>query len=167
MYKTPEKFIEPEAVKEFHKDSEKLGMLQDNDNWYITPEWVECFKEHKNKIEILALNGDPWAQYNLGNIYFCGYLYSSLEEFTKHYEKDALTGSEWLEKAARQGFVAAVDNLAVLGTSKEAERLREISKEVEKENPEFIQKSKDNENIPIIMPSFFEKVWEIAYSKNS
>ena len=164
MYQTPKQFIEPEEVKEFHRDSEKLGMLQDNDHWYVTPKWVACFENHKNKIQILALNGDPWAQYNLGNIYFSGCLYSSLEEFQKHYEKDALVGSEWLEKAARQGFVVAVDNLAVLGTSKEAEKIREIAKEVEKNHPEFIQKS---ENTQVRLPSFFEEVWKIAYGRNS
>ncbi|NJN47163.1 MAG: sel1 repeat family protein, partial [Candidatus Competibacteraceae bacterium] len=82
---------------------------------------------HFNKLLKLAEAGDPWAQYNVGNMYFGGYLYSSEEDFKNNYETDIKKCSHWLEKAARQGFVAAVDNLVVVGVGPEAERLREIS----------------------------------------
>ena len=99
MYKVPKQFVEPEEVKEFHRDSEKLGMLYDQDGWYITKEWCLKFKEHFNKNLVLAEGGDPWAQYNIGNMYFGGYLYSSQEAYEKNYEADLIEGSKWLEKA--------------------------------------------------------------------
>jgi len=167
MYKAPEQFKIPTEVKEFQSDCESLGMIQDLDNWYITAEWRQKFKGHFEKLLKLAEAGDPWAQYNVGNMYFGGYLYSSEEEFKDNYETDIKECSRWLEKAARQGFVAAVDNLAVVGVGPEAERLREISKQVEKEHPEFIQKWEKDANVPVITPSFFEAVWERAYGNNS
>ena len=166
MYKAPEQFAVPKEVKEFHKDCDSLGMISDSENWYVTPEWCQKFKKHFEKLLNLAESGEPWSQYNLGNMYLNGYLYSSMEEFQTNYENDVIAGSKWLEKAARQGFVAAVDNLVVVGVGPESDRLREISREVEKEHPEYIQKWEKDENIPVIMPSFFEAVWERAYGKD-
>lgn len=94
-------------------------------------------------------------------------MYSSAKACEEHYEDDVIQGSLWLEKAARQGFVAAVDNLVVIGFGEEANRLRLISNMVEKNHPEYIQKWELDENIPVILPSFFEKVWEIAYGNNN
>jgi len=164
MYKAPIQFSEPEEVKDFHRDSEKLGILYDLNGWYITKEWSLIFKEHFNKILVLAEGRNPWAQYNIGNIYFGGYLYSSQEDFEKNYESDLIEGSKWFEKAARQGFVAAVDTLVVVGVGSEAERLRTVAKDVEKEHPEFIQKREGNE---YITPSLFEAVWDRAYGRSS
>lgn len=167
MYKAPEQFTVPEEVKEFHKDCDSLGMINDSENWYVTSEWSLKFKKHFDKLLKLAELGEPWSQYNLGNIYFSGYLYSSIQEFQKNYEHDAIIGSKWLEKAAQQGFVAAVDNLVVLGVGSESDRLRKISNDIEKEHPEYIQKWEQNGNIPIIMPSFFEAVYARAYENRS
>ncbi len=139
-------------------------MVQDSDNWYITPDLCRKFKAHFKKLLKLAESDEPWAQYNLGNMYFGGYLYSSKNEFEPNYESDVIKGSKWLEKAARQGFVAAVDNLVVVGMGPEADRLREISREVEEEQPELIQKWEKDERIPVITPAFFETVWERAYA---
>ncbi|TAK62244.1 hypothetical protein [Methylobacter sp.] len=167
MYEAPEQFTLPEEVKEFHKDCDSLGIVNDSENWYITPEWNLRFKEHFEKLLKLAESGEPWSQYNLGNIYLGGYLYSSLEEYEKNYENDVIIGSKWLEKAAQQGFVAAVDTLVVVGIGSESDRLREISKEIEKEYPEYIEKWEKDENIPVIMPSFFEAVYKRAYGNES
>ena len=167
MYKIPEQYPIPPEVTKFQNDCESLGMIQDLENWYVTLEWSEKFKYHFEKLLNLAENGEPWSQYNLGNIYFGGYLYSSKEEFEKNYENDAVVGSNWLEKAARQGFVAAVDNLVVVGVGLESDRLREIYREIEKEHPEYIQKWEKDENIPVTQPSLFEAVYVRAYGKNS
>jgi hypothetical protein len=59
-----------------------------------------------------------------------------------------------------------VDNLISIGVGDEAERLRKISNIVEKEYPELIQAWDGNPDIPVYLPAFFEKVWEIAYAKN-
>ncbi len=165
MYEAPEQFKVPEEVKEFQKDCDSLGMVSDGKNWFVTPEWSRKFKAHYEKLLKLAESGEPWSQYNLGSMFILGYLYSSKEESEKNYEADVMSGSKWLEKAARQGFVAAVDTLVVEGVGPESDRLRGISKQVEKEHPEYIQWDKD-ENMPVIMPSHFEAVWERAYGKD-
>ena len=68
-----------------------------------------------------------------------GYLHDSKQGYESNYERDAAVGSAWLEKAASQGFVAAVDNLVCVGVGDEANRLREISKLVKKEHPYLIE----------------------------
>ena len=167
MYKTPTQFDVPIEVNDFQCDRDKLGMICDLDNWYITEEWAKQFQTHLKRLLPLAESGNPWAQYNVGIIYFCGYLYSSQNAYEEHYEEDLIQCSLWLEKAARQGFVVAVDNLVVIGVGEEADRLRLISNMVEKNYPEYIQKWEMDKNIPVIFPSFFEKVWEIAYGNKS
>ena len=167
MYKAPEQFEIPNEVKEYQSDCEALGMIQDLEKWYVTPEWSQKFKKHWEALLNLAEAGEPWAQYNLGSMYFGGYLYSSRDDYEENYESDVMTGSYWLEKCAKQGFVAAVDTLVVVGVGDEAERLREIYRKVEKEHPEYIQKWEENENIPVILPLLFEEVWKIAYGKDS
>jgi hypothetical protein len=165
MYQAPKEFLVPTEVIDFQKDRDSLGVICDLDNWYITPEWSHKFMEHFKKLEILADSGEPWSQYNLGSIYLCGYLYSSEEKFEKNYELDLIAASKWLEKAAKQGFVAAVDNLVGMGVGSESERLREITRIVENEHPEFTHW--DNNKIPTILPALFETVWQRAYGKNS
>ena len=167
MYKAPEKFKIPNEVNDYLADCITLGMIQDLEHWYVTSKWTARFKEHSKKLLKLAETGEPWAQYHLGNMYFSGYFHSSREDFENHYESDVKIGSQWLEKAARQGFVAAVDNLVVVGVGSEADRLREISRIVEKEHPEFIKKWEKDEKIPVITPAFFETVWEMAYGNHS
>jgi len=165
MYTAPEGFEVPKEVKEFLTDTEKLGVIQDLENWYVTPEWCEKFQQHRAKLQELAEGGEPWSQYHLGNMFFSGYLYSSAEEFEKNYLADVERGSQYLVMAAGQGFVAAVDNLVVTGIGPASDRLRAITREVQKEHPEFIQKWSQNESIPVVLPSLFEEVWERAYGK--
>jgi hypothetical protein len=167
MYKTPIQFEVPVEVNDFQYDCDKLGMICDLDNWYITEAWAKRFQTHLEHLLALAESGNPWAQYNVGIIYCAGYLHGSQKAYEEHYEKDLIQSSRWLEKAARQGFVAAVDNLVVVGVGEEADRLRLISKIVEKNHPEYIQKWEMDKNIPVILPSFFEKVWDIAYGNKS
>lgn len=167
MYKAHTGFDVPTEVKDFQNDCDALGMLCDLQNWYITEDWAKRFRTHLERILPVAEAGNPWAQYNIGVIYIFGYLHSSQEEFEKHQTANTIQGSKWLERAARQGFVAAVDNLVVVGAGEEAERLRKISKEVERDHPEYIQQWQANKDIPVITPAFFEKVWEIAYGNHS
>lgn len=164
MYKAPEQFVIPDEVVAFHNDCEALGKVNDLENWYITTEWRLKFKEHETNLLKLAESGEPWSQYNLGTIYSSGYLYTSCEEFQKNYENELIEVSKWLEKAARQGFVAAVDNLVTIGIGAESDRLRRVSQEIEKENQERI-KWDENYKLPVIMPSFFEAVYKKAYEE--
>jgi hypothetical protein len=165
MYRTPERLVVPNEVKKYLSDTEGLGMIQDLNNWFVTPKWCQKFKQHRINLHKLAMEGEPWSQYHLGNMYFNGYLYSSAKECEENYQADIELGSHFLEMAARQGFVAAVDNLVVCGTGEESDRLREITKDVENEHPEFIEKWSEDENIPVILPSLFETVWERTYGK--
>ena len=166
MYKPPEQFKVPAEVKELDKDRDELGMMYDLENWYITHEWSEKFKGHLNKLLKLAEAGEPWSQYNVGIIYLLGYLYSSKEEYDKNFEKDALEGSKWLVKAAKQGFIVAVDNLVSIGVGPEADRLRTISREIGNQHPEYMPIDRDL-NVPVVLPPHFEAVWKVAYGKNS
>lgn len=167
MYTAPEGFEIPREVEEFLKDSEELGVVQDLENWYVTPEWSQKFEMHLEQLKRLADSGEPWSQYHLGNMYFIGYLHSSSEDFEKNYMDEIERGSKYLEMAARQGFVAAVDNLVGMGVGPESDRLREIARKVREEHPEFIQKWSKDERLPVIMPSFYEEVWERAYGKTA
>jgi len=107
MYKIPTQFVIPKEVEDFHNDCDNLGMINDMDNWYITTEWQFKFKQHLDKLLVLAELGDPWAQYNVGQLYSGGYIYSDEEEFKENYVSDVTIASKWLEKSARQGFVIA------------------------------------------------------------
>ena len=92
-----------------------------------------------------------------------GQIYDQEENYIKNYESDANQMSYWLEKAAWQGFVIAVDNLVVVGKGEEADRLRAIAQDVKRDHPDFEKTSPEDKTMPVILPSFFEKVWEIAY----
>lgn len=166
MYSTP-RHVMPTEVVAFQHDIDALGMICDSDHWYVTAVWAERFQKHLENLLPVATAGNPWAQYNLGTLYASGCLYYSWLDYEKNYEKDIALASTWLEKAACQGFVAAVDNLVVIGVGEEAERLRAISKELQIKSPELIGRWEENPSIPVVMPSFFEAVWEIAYGNGS
>ncbi|MCF6194363.1 MAG: hypothetical protein L3J46_08545, partial [Kangiellaceae bacterium] len=116
----------PAEVELLQNDTDALGMVNDSDNWYVTEEWVQKFRNHLKVILPLAENGDPVAQYNVATIYLCGYLYSSEEKAIKAYEADAIVMSKWFERAARSGYVVAIDNLISTGVGDEAERLKRL-----------------------------------------
>jgi TPR repeat protein len=141
-------------------------MVNDSNHWYVTREWASKFMVHVESLRVLAVAGDPWAQYRLGNVYFLGVLYCSEQELIRNNEADTVKGSYWLEKAARQGFVAAVDNLVIVGVGPEAERLRILSREVDSDHQEYIQWSQDS-RLPAITPAHFETVWKRAYGNGS
>lgn len=138
-------------------------MICDIERWYITPAWAEKFQTHLAKLRPIAIAGDPWAQYAVATIYMGGYLYSSQDGYIANYENDAKELSLWLEKCARQGFVAAVDNLITNGVGPEAERLRGIAREVESQSviPQ------NEQGVPTYPPSFCERVWLLAYGQDS
>lgn len=154
------KFVVCDEVKIFQNDCDLLIKDKDASEWLVDKEWSERFRTHLNILEPLAKLGDAWAQYSISVIYMLGYLYLDEDEMAQHYEKDVATLSYWLEKAAKQGFITAVDNLISTGVGPEADRLRKIFTEVEKElgtpfNEEL--------NLPVYGPEYCEKVWEIAY----
>lgn len=163
MYSAPSHFKVPAEVTAFWRDSESLGMICDLDHWYITPDWAKKFQSHLEGILPIAAAGNPWAQYAVACIYMSGYLYSTQDDCIANHEQDAIEFSVWLEKCARQGFVAAVDNLITTGVGPEAERLREISRTIESQT----SAPDDEQYIPVVPPGFFERVWQLAYAQNS
>ena len=163
MYSVPSRFEIPAEVAEFRRDTEALGMIGDLDRWYVTPEWANRFQAHLAKILPIAQAGNPWAQYSVASLYMCGYLYSTRDDRMANHDKDAEVFSLWLEKCARQGFVAAVDNLITDGVGVEADRLRRICRAVESQS--FIPH--DEQGIPVYPPSICERVWQLAYGDDS
>jgi len=119
-------FKVPKEVELLQDDTDALGKVNDSENWYVTEEWAKKFRSHLKAILPLAEKGDPVAQYNVATIYLCGYLYSSEEKAIRAYKTDAIVMSEWFERAARSGYVVAIDNLISTGVGHEAERLKDI-----------------------------------------
>lgn len=163
MYTAPSHYPIPPEVTAFQSDMENLGMICDGEHWYVTPAWAEKFQTHLAKLLPVATAGNPWAQYAVATIYMGGYVYSSQDECFANYENDAKELSSWLEKCARQGFVAAVDNLITVGVGAEAERLRGIARAVESQSVI----PRNEQGMPTYPPSFCEKVWLLAYGQDN
>ena len=163
MYKTPEQFLFPNEVADYRKYCDSVGLICDLNGWYVSVEKAAKFRVHLNKMLPMAEAGNPHAQYSVACIYMLGQIYDQEENYIKNYESDANQMSYWLEKAARQGFVIAVDNLVVVGKGEEADRLRAIAQDVKRDHPDFEKTSPEDKTMSVILPSFFEKVWEIAY----
>jgi hypothetical protein len=134
----------------FERDCESLGMICDENNWYVTDEWAKKFRAHHTTLLVLAEAGNAIAQMYVATIYMVGYCYSNAADCELNLEKDHIEMSTWLERAARQGIVAAVDNLITDGVGVEADRLRTIYEEV------AYQRSLD-ESLPI------GETWRRAY----
>lgn len=124
------KSAETSEITAFWADCEALGAVCDVNNWHVTTEWADKFAQHLRSLFPLAEGGNALAQYYVAAIYMLGYCYTSAEEQAENYQRDMLEMSKWLERAARQGIVAAVDNLVTMGVGPEAERVRVISREV-------------------------------------
>lgn len=138
MYPTDDNFevnVPPE-VSNFRSDFESLGVVNDLDNWYVTGQWAEKFEAHFNDLLPLAEQGHVLAQYSLAIIHMMGLRYSSIELAKANYSQDISQMSQWLELAAKQGYMGAIDILGAMGVGEEAERLRGIIVEIfqEKEN---------------------------------
>lgn len=119
----------PELIS-LSEDQESLGMIYDGTHWYITKAWAEKFRGHFAALLPLAEAGNPLAQYQIAGLLMLGYCYDNPRECEENYSTDMVQMSAWLERAARQGVVVAVDNLITNGVGAEAERLRQISAEV-------------------------------------
>lgn len=59
MYKIPTEFEIPDEVHRFQDDCDKLGMLCDMDNWYITDEWAKRFQTHLECLLAVAETDNP------------------------------------------------------------------------------------------------------------
>lgn len=121
--KTPE-------TEAFLADCDTLGKVNDENNWYVTEEWARKFRNHLESLKAIAEKGNPLAQGYVATILMLGYCYTSSQEQLVHNHRDAEEMSYWLERCARQGLVAAVDNLVTCGVGPEAERLRKISSQL-------------------------------------
>lgn len=121
-------------IKAYQDDLQTLGVINDEKNWYVTKEWAAKFRKHFEKMLPLAQNGDPLAQYQVATIYMIGCLYDSESEMMENHEKDSIEMTNLLLLSAKQGVVAALDNVLVNGVGTEAERLRQIYQEVKDEN---------------------------------
>jgi hypothetical protein len=163
MYAAAEQFAVPPEVKAFRNDAERLGMICDLEHWYVTPEWAATFRQHLRSLLPIAVAGNPWAQYSVACIYMGGYVYSCQEECIANHDQDTKEFSLWLERCARQGFAAAVDNLITDGVGPEAERLRSICKEAEMWHSVPVEEH----GLPVYPPSLFEETMQIAYGNNA
>lgn len=134
-------------------------MISDGDHWYITPDWENLFRRHLAALLPIASAGNPWAQYSVAVLYMNGYLYSTEAEAIANYHKDSIELSGWLVLCARQGFVAAVDNIITSGVGPEAERLRGILREVEAQSVI----PTEEHGLPVYPPTIFAEVWRRAY----
>ncbi len=130
-------------VESFLNDTEKLGGVSDGEHWFVTEEWAATFREHLKILLELAENDVPQAQYQVGVIYSCGYIYSSEDEALKNSEDDRIKLSYWFERAARGGVYVAIDNLLALGVGKESERLRSLYLENNEKYPLTAAPSKE------------------------
>jgi len=129
-------------------------VLQGNENkWPITKEWAEKFKIHRDRMLPLAENGDALAQYRIANIYMLGYLYDSELKAREHYQEDAIILTKWLILSAKQGVIAALDNLLSNGVGAEAEKIQEIARSM------WSETEGDT--------SSFNKIMELAYGKGN
>ena len=155
-YPTDQKFEIniPVEVTEFRTDLETLGMVSDEDNWYVTEAWAEKFTGHLRRLAPLAEKGHVLAQYSVAVIYMFGLCYSNRNIAEESYQKDCLAMSQWLEHAAKQGYMIAVDNLVSVGVGAEAERLRLIVREV----------ILDKESGKTFLPG---ETWRRAYGSNN
>lgn len=121
------KAAETPEILAFWADCEAVGVVNDLEHWYITPEWAEKFRLHQLTLTPLAESGNPLAQCSIATILLLGYCYSSAEEQLENHDRDSKEMTNWLVRSARQGLVAAVDNLVTCGVGTEAERLRAIT----------------------------------------
>ena len=121
---------ETPELTSLREDQDSLGMIYDGTHWYITEAWAEKFRGHFAALLPLAEVGNPLAQYHIAGLLMFGYCYESQRECEQNYSTDMVQMSAWLERAARQGVVAAVDNLITSGVGTEAERLRKIFAEI-------------------------------------
>lgn len=126
----------PPEVSRFRSDEETLGVVNDMENWYVTAEWAEKFNAHLTSLLPLAEQGNVLAQYSVAVIYMTGLHYSSLADRDVNAENDYIQMSLWLARAAKQGYMCAIDNLGAIGVGEEAERIRTIIREVFKEMEE-------------------------------
>lgn len=132
MYPTDDNFevnVPPE-VERYRSDLEALGVVNDLKNWYLTTEWAEKFDAHYNSLFPLAEQGNVLAQYSLAVILMMGLRYSNIEAAKANYSDDIIQMSRWLEMAAKQGYMCAIDNLGAVGVGEEADRLRAIIFEI-------------------------------------
>jgi hypothetical protein len=117
----------------FWHDTESIEVVNDLGVciWPITKELAIRFQEHLQKIIPIAENGNVLAQYAVAAIYMSGCCYTSSEDQLANADNDLAEMTKWLVKAARQGYMIAVDNLIAAGVGPEAERVRSIYNELQ------------------------------------
>lgn len=124
----------PSEVTAFRQDRESLSVINDLEHWYVTERWAGKFREHLSQLQPLAESGNILAQYSVACIHMLGYCYASEEAFMSNWlSLDAPEMSKWLIRAARQGYLCALDNLCTTGIGPEADLVRSVSKKISQE----------------------------------
>lgn len=121
-----------DEVKAFQNDVElstEAWHSRSMSGWHVTSKWADVFKKHLEILKPIAESGDAMAQYSVGSIYLGSMLYDNEEEAIASYEKDRVVMTKWLELAARQGVLAAIDNLIGVGLGVESDKLRVLYNE--------------------------------------
>jgi TPR repeat protein len=121
------------------------------DAWHVDKEWADKFRKHREKLLLLAESGDALAQYSLGTLYMSGYLYTSVPEAINQQTQIEPEMTKWLLSAAKQGVIAALDNLLSVGVGEEADKLRDA----------YLASKDENGN------GSYTKIMELVYGKHS
>lgn len=148
-------FITPAEVVSFNKDSDALQHEHDLSKWSLTDKWLEIFQQHYNNILPLAKSGNAVVQYTIAIMYMVPYLHKTHEEHVANYENDSAEMTYWLEKAAKQGILGAIDILIVEGIGAESDRLRKLRKSQNVPNEKSMEEWQSN----------LQSLYEIAYGK--
>lgn len=128
MPKLQHEYPHPDCVTLFERDSDAHYAGQDPTAWYGTAASARKFREHVENMLPFAEAGDPSAQYAVALAYWVLLVYETEEEAMERHPNDAPIYTRWLELAARQGHIGALDNLLGVGVGPEAERLRALHK---------------------------------------
>jgi len=140
---------EESANREWHKNSMS--------GWHISKKWADVFKKHLEILTPIAINGDALAQYSVGAIYLIDCLYDNEEEAISNSKRNRVEMSKWLELAAKQGVLAAIDNLISSGIGMESDRLRSLYEANINEPDTNIEEWKNN----------MQLIYKLAYVQNS
>ena len=117
-------------VKAFRRDCDGASESRAVEDGYVSPEWVSVFEKHKEVLKPMAQAGDMYSQYSIAVIYMLNLLHSDMESARVVHEEDAKECTRWLLMSAKQGFLAALDNLLSVGVGPEADRVRALSKTI-------------------------------------
>jgi hypothetical protein len=107
-----------------------------------------------------AESGDMHCQYALATMLSIGLCCESEEHFLEGHAAAQEAATHWWIKAAKQGYLPALDNLITSGTGAEVQRARDLSRQLEQERPDLVGSSQD---MPVYGPDFLQALGQKLY----